>query len=145
MGKELAKLLTAGFVKKVQHSNWIANPFLVPKNNGKWRMCIDYTSVNKACPKDPFPLPRIDLVVDLTVGCDLLSFLDAYSSLHRIPLADADQPATTFIIPFDYFCYVKMSFRLKNMGATYQRCMQFFFKEQIGQNLEVYIDDIVIK
>jgi hypothetical protein len=92
---------------------------LVPKKNGKWRMCVDYTSMNKACTKDPFPLPCIDKVVDLTTRCELVSFLDAYSGYHQIPLAEADQPATTFITPFDYFCYVKLPFRLKNAGATY--------------------------
>jgi hypothetical protein len=83
-------------------------------------MCVDYTSLNKACPKDPFPLPRIDQVVDLTTECELLSFLDAYSCYHQIPLVEADWPATTFITSFNCFCYVKMSFRLKNAGATYQ-------------------------
>jgi hypothetical protein len=82
-------------------------------------MCVDYTSLNKACPKDPFPLPRIDQVVDLIVGCELPSFLDAYSGYHKIPLARADLPATTFITPFRCFSYVKMPFRLKNTGATY--------------------------
>jgi hypothetical protein len=95
----------------------------------EWWMCIDYTSLNKACPKDPFPLPLIDQVIDLTVGCELLSFLDAYSGYHQIPLAEADQPTTTFITPFGCFCYVKMSFGLKNAGASYQRCMQSYFKE----------------
>jgi hypothetical protein len=95
----------------------------------EWWMCIDYTSLNKACPKDPFPPPLIDQVIDLTVGCELLSFLDAYSGYHQIPLAEADQPTTTFITPFGCFCYVKMSFGLKNAGASYQRCMQSYFKE----------------
>jgi hypothetical protein len=121
------------------------NLVLVPKNNGKWRMCIDYTSLNKAYLRDLFPFPRIDQVIDLTVGCELVSFLDAYSGYHQIPLDEVDQPVTTFITPFDYFCYVKMLFGLKNMGATYQWCMQFRFKEQIGCNLKVYLDDIVIK
>jgi hypothetical protein len=107
-------------------------------------MCVDYTSLNKACPKDPFPLPRIDQVVDLIAGCELLSFLHAYSGYHQIPHAKTDQPTTTFITPFSYFCYVKMSIGLKNVGATYQQCMQFCFKEKIGCNLEVYVDDIVI-
>jgi hypothetical protein len=108
-------------------------------------MCVDYTSLNKACPKDPFPLLQINQVVDLTVGCDLLSFLDAYSCYHQIPLAEADQPATTFITPFGCFSYVKMSFGLMNAGATYQRCIQFYFKGQIGHNLEVYVDNIIMK
>jgi hypothetical protein len=85
MGKELSRLLATGFIKEVQHLDWIANPILVPKRNGKWWMCVDYTSLNKACPKDPFPLPRIDHVIDLTTRCELLSFLDAYSGYHRIP------------------------------------------------------------
>ena len=108
-------------------------------------LCVDYTGLNKACPKDPFPLPRIDQVVDLTAGCELLCFLDAYSGYHQIPLAEKDQLATTFITPFGCFCYVKMSFGLRNAGATYQWCMQSCFKEQIGCNLEVYVDDIVVK
>jgi hypothetical protein len=108
-------------------------------------MCVDYTSLNKVCLKDPFPLPRIDQVVDLTVGCELLTFLDAYSGYHQIPLAEADQPATMFITNYDYFCYVKMSFRLKNAGDTYQQCMQFCYRGQIGRNLEVYVDNIMVK
>jgi hypothetical protein len=91
-------------------------------------MCVDYTSLSKACPKDPFPLPRIDKVVDLTAWCELLSFLDAYLGYHHKPLTEAELPATTFITPFRCFCYVKMSFRLKNARATYQRCMQSCFK-----------------
>jgi hypothetical protein len=86
-------------------------------------MRIDYTSLNKACLKDLFSLPRIDQVIDLMTGCELLSFLDAYSGYHQIPLAEADQPATTFITPFGCFYYVKMPFGLKNVGATYRWCL----------------------
>jgi hypothetical protein len=144
MGEELSRLLTAGFVKEVQHPNWIDNPVLVPKKNVRWRMYVDYTSLNKACLKGPFPLLRIDQVIDLTARCELLSFLGAYSSYHPIPFAEADLPATTFITPFGCFCYVKMLFGLKNAGATYHRCMQFCFKGQIGRNLEVYVDNIIM-
>jgi hypothetical protein len=76
---ELRKLLEAGFIKEVFHPTWLANPVLVKKKNGKWQMCVDYTSLNKACPKVPFPLPRIDQIIDSTAGCELLCFLDAYS------------------------------------------------------------------
>ena len=76
--EEIAKLLAAGFIREVYHPEWLANPVLVRKKNGKWRMCVDYTGLNKACPKDPFPLPRIDQVVDSTSGCETLCFLDAY-------------------------------------------------------------------
>jgi hypothetical protein len=79
MGKELCRLLAASFVKEVLHPDWIANPVLMPKKSGKWWMCVDYTSLNKACLKDPFPLRRIDQVIDFIAGCELLSFLDAYS------------------------------------------------------------------
>jgi hypothetical protein len=95
--------------------------------------------------KRSIPLPRIDQVVDLTVRCELLSFLDAYSGYHQISLTKVDQLATTFVTPYDYFFYVKMSFRLKNMGATYQWCMQLCFRGQIGHKLEVYVNDIMVK
>ena len=82
IGEEIAKLLAARFIKELYHSNWLANPVLIKKKTRKWRMCVDYTSLNKACPKDHFPLPRIDQIVDSTSGCEILSFLDAYSGYH---------------------------------------------------------------
>jgi hypothetical protein len=123
MDEELSRLLAAGFVKEIQHPDWIANPVLVPKKNRKWRMCVDYKNLNKVCPKDSFPLPRIDQVIDLIAGCELLSFLDLYLGYHQIPLTEVDQPAAMFITPYDYLCYVKMLFALMNAGATYQWCM----------------------
>jgi hypothetical protein len=108
-------------------------------------MCVDYTNLNKACPIDPFLPPHIDQVVDPSIGCELLSFLDTYSGYHQIPLTKEDQATTTFITPFKCFYYAKMSIRLKNVRATYQRCMQSCFMEQIRHNLKVYIDDIIIK
>jgi hypothetical protein len=88
IGAELRKLLEAGFIKEVFHPTWLANPVLVKKKNGKWRMCVDYTSLNKACPK--VPLPRIDQIVDSTAGCELLCFLDAYSGYHQIKMKESD-------------------------------------------------------
>jgi hypothetical protein len=117
IGAELRKLLEAGFIKEVFHPTWLANPVLVKKKNGKWRMCIDYTSLNKACPKVPFPLPRIDQIVDSTAGCELLCFLDAYSGYHQIKMKESDQIATSVITPFGMFCYVTMPFGLRNAGA----------------------------
>jgi hypothetical protein len=81
IGEEIHKLMAAGFIKEVFHPEWLANPVLVRKKGGKWRMCVDYTSLNKACPKVPYPLPRIDQIVDSTAGCETLSFLDAYSGV----------------------------------------------------------------
>jgi len=130
---------------EVFHPDWLANPVLVLKKNFEWRMCIDYTSLNKACPKDPFALPRIDQVIDSTAGCQLLSFLDAYSGYHQIKLKPEDQIKTSFITPYGAFCYLTMPFGLKNAGATYQRCMQKCLHEQIGRNVHAYVDDIVVK
>ena len=145
IGEEIARLLAAGFIMEVLHPDWLANPVLVLKKNGSWRMCIDYTSLNKACPKDPFPLPRIDQVIDSTAGCELLSFLDAYSGYHQIPLNPDDQIKTSFITPYGAYCYTTMPFGLKNAGATYQRCMQKCLQDQIGRNVHAYVDDVVVK
>ena len=90
IGEEIAKLSAAGFIKEVYHPEWLANPVLVQKKNGKWRMCVDYTGLNKACPKDLFPLPCIDQIVDSTSGCETLCFLDAYSGYHLIMMKESD-------------------------------------------------------
>jgi hypothetical protein len=116
---EVNKLLEARFIRPVDYPIWLANPVLVEKLDGSWRMGIDYTSLNKACPKDEYSLPRICQIVDSTASCELLSFLDAYSGYHQISLAVDDEEKTTFITPFGIFCYTKMAFRLKNGGATY--------------------------
>ena len=79
IAEEIKKLEAAGLVRGVLHPTWLANPVVVRKANGKWRLCIDFTDLNKACPKDPFPLSCIDQIADSTSGCDMLSFLDAYS------------------------------------------------------------------
>jgi hypothetical protein len=93
-------------------------------------------NLNKACPKDLFPLPRIDQVVDSIAGCETLCFVDAYSGYHQITMKESDQLATSFITPFGPFCYLTMPFDLKNTGATYQRCMLACFKNQIDRNVE---------
>jgi hypothetical protein len=145
IGEEILKLLSAGFIREVSHPEWLANPVLVKKKNKKWRMFVDYTSLNKACPKDPFPLPCIDQVVDSTAGCETLCFLDAYSGYHQIAMCVADQLATSFITLFGAYCYQAMPFGLKNAGATFERCMQRVFGELIGHIIEAYIDDIIVK
>jgi len=112
IGEEIHKLLTAIFIKEDHHPDWLANPILVKKKNGKMRMCVDYTSLNKACLKVPFPLTCIDQIVDSSAGCETLSFLDAYSGYHQIKMKESDQLATSFITPFGMYCYVTMPFRL---------------------------------
>jgi hypothetical protein len=108
-------------------------------------MCIDYTSFNKACPKDPFPLPRIDQIMDSTSGCDLLLFLDACSGFHQIPMSREDEEHTAFIIVYDLYCYVSMPYGLKNALPTFVRGIHKTFKNLIRDLIEVYVDDIVVK
>ena len=90
IGEEIAKLLAAGFIREVFHSDGLTNPVLVKKKTEKWRMCVDYSGLNKACPKDHFPLPRIDQIVDSTSSCEILSFLDAYLGYHQITMKESD-------------------------------------------------------
>ena len=103
---------------------------MVKKSNGKWQMCVDYTDLNKACPKDSYPLPSIDGLVDAASGFRFLSFLDAYSGYNQIPMHPLDEEKTTFITPMGNYCYRVMPFGLKNVGATYQRLMNKIFTEQ---------------
>ncbi|XP_075507599.1 uncharacterized protein LOC142544436 [Primulina tabacum] len=108
-------------------------------------MCVDFRDLNKACPKDCYPLPRIDQLVDSTAGHQYMCMLDAYQRYHQIPLAVEDQDKMSFIISEGTFCYVVMPFEFKNAGATYQRLMDRVFYEQVGRNVEVYVDDIMVK
>ncbi|CAL2241651.1 unnamed protein product [Prunus armeniaca] len=132
--------------EQVSYSEWLANVVLVAKQEkGKWRVCVDYTDLNKAHPKDNFPLPRIDQLVDSTSGNQLLSFMDAYSGYNQIMMYDDDKTKTFFIIERGTYCYKVMPFGLKNARATYQRLVNKIFKEQIGITIEVYVDDMLVK
>jgi hypothetical protein len=136
----------ADFIREVFHPEWLFNPILVhKKNTNEWRMCVDYTDLNKDCPKDPFGLPRIDQVIDSTVGCDLLCFIDCYSGYQQIAVKEEDQETTVFITPFGTYYYTMMSIGLKNAGAPYQRAIQACFKKQLNKNVEASVDDLVVK
>ncbi|XP_012856903.1 PREDICTED: uncharacterized protein LOC105976155 [Erythranthe guttata] len=139
------KLLAAGQIRPVQYPKWLSNVVLIEKSGGKWRLCVDFTNLNKACPKDPFPLPRIDQLVDSTSGCELLIFLDAYQGYNQIQLAPDDRDNGSFITDQGIYCYKVMPFGLKNAGATYQRLVNTMFAELNGRNMEVYIDDMLVK
>jgi hypothetical protein len=143
--QEIEKLKKAKLIREVAHPTWIANPMVVPKANRSGCLCVDFTSLNKACPKDPYSLPRIDQIVDSTAGCDLLCFLDAFSSYHQIKMAREDEEKTAFFTPCGVYCYVCMPFGLKNAGATFQRLMRKALGAQMGRNAEAYVDDIVVK
>src|SRR4051812_25537559 len=108
-------------------------------------MCVDYGLINKHCPKDHFPLPRVDQIIDTTAGCDLLSFLDAYSGYNQIRMKEEDEEHTSFISPYGMFCYKTMPLGLKNARATYHRMMQTCLREKIGRNVQVYVHNIDIK
>ena len=145
INEEVGKLLQAGAIREVEYPEWLATVVLVKKGNGKWRLCIDFTDVNRACPKDSFPLPRIDLIIDATAGHELLSFIDAFSGYNQISIDPDDQEKTSFITRQGTYCYRVMPFRLNNAGATYQRLVNKMFQKQIGTTMEVYIDDMLVK
>ena len=118
---------------------------LVPKSNGKWRTCIDFTNLNKACPKDSIPLSRIGQLVDSTMGHKLLSFMDAYSGYNQIPMFELDEEHMSFITDRRLYCYKVISFDLKNARATYQRLVNAMSKDLIGKIMEVYTDNMLVK
>ena len=118
---------------------------VVPKKKNKWIVCVDYRDLNDACPKDNFPLPRIDQIVDASAGHGMLSFLDAFYGYHQIPMHPPDAEKTSFITPYGLYCYNVMPFRLKNAGATYQRLVTKMFRSLLGSTMEVYIDDMLVK
>ena len=108
---------------------------MVKKASEKWRMCVDFTDLNKACPKDSYPLPRVDVLVDSTARHQLLSFMDSFSGYNQIQMHEDDQEKTSFVTSQGLFCYRVMPFGLKNADVTYQRLMNRMFVPQIGRNV----------
>ena len=136
--------MSAGHIREIQYLEWLANVVLVKKASGKWRMCVDFTDLNNACPKDSYPLPSIDALVNNTSGCRLLSFLDAFSGYNQIRMHPRDECKTTFMTELSCYCYKVMPFRLYNAGATYQRLMDKVLALMIGRNVQAYVDDMVV-
>ena len=145
INEEVDKLLQAGAIREVEYPEWLANVVLVKKADDKWRLFINFTNINKACPKESFPLLRIDLIMDAIAGHELLSFMDAFSSYNQISMDPNDQEKTSFITAQGTYCYWVIPFRLKKAGATYQRLVNRMFQKQIGATMEVYIDDMLVK
>ena len=139
------KLKKTGAVKEVFYPEWLANIVVVKKKSRKWRVCVDFTDLNKACLKKPFPISRIDQLVDATVGHPRMSFLDAFQGYHQIPFTLDDQEKIAFVTPIGNYHYKIMPFGLKNAGSTYQMMMTRMFESQLGKSIEVYIDDMVVK
>ena len=126
-----------------QIPTWLSNVVLIKKKNGKWRMCVDFTSLNKACPKDDFPLPKISTLIDSTTGCKLLSHLDCFSGYHQIWMNQEDEEKTSFITPFGTYCFIRMVEGLRNIGSTFTRMTAKVFKED--KAISAYVDDIVVQ
>ena len=141
----MARLKQARAIKEVFYPEWLANTVVVKKKSGKWRVCVDFTDLNKACPKDPFPMPKINQLVDATVGHPQMSFLDAFQGYHQILLTLDDQEKRAFVTPIGNYHYKVMSFGLKNTGSTYQRMMTRMFESLLGKNIEIYINDMMVK
>ena len=140
---EVKRLLKVGSITEVRYPDWLVNPVVVKKKNRKWRVCVDFIDINKACPKDSFPLPHIDRLVEVTAGNELLYFLDVFSGYNQIMMNLDDREKTAFITDRRTFCYKVMPFGLKNAGATYQRLVNRMFSEKIGKTMDVYIDMLV--
>ncbi|XP_039688638.1 uncharacterized protein [Medicago truncatula] len=143
--EEVRKQIDAGFLITSEYPQWLANIVPVPKKDGKVRMCVDYQDLNKASPKDDFPLPHIDVLVDSTTRCKVFSFMDGFSGYNQIKMALEDREKTSFITPWGAFCYLVMPFGLINAGATYQRGMTKIFHDMIHKEIEVYVDDMIVK
>ncbi|WJZ85652.1 hypothetical protein VitviT2T_005173 [Vitis vinifera] len=129
----------------VEYPEWLANVVLVPKKDDKVRVCVDFRDLNKASPKDDFPFPHIDLLVDSTVDHSMLSFMDGFSGYNQILMAPEDMKKTTFIIEWGTYCYRVMPFGLKNVGTTYQRAATTLFHDIMHKDVEVYIDDMIVR
>ena len=131
--EEVKKLLEANFIREAHYPDWLANVVMVKKSTGKWRICIDYTDLNKAYPKDSFSLPKIDQLVDTTVGHQLLSFMDAFSRYNQIRMAPEDEEKMAFVTDRGLYCYKVMPFGLKNARATFQILVNKVFEKQLAE------------
>ena len=143
--QEVKKLLVTGFIKPIQHPKWLSNIVLMKKKNGQIRCCVDFRNLNKACPKDEFPLPNVDLLVDSATGSSVFLFMDGYSRYNQICMAAKDAEKIAFRTPIRNFYYTVMPFDLKNAGTTYQRTMTAIFNDMMHKEMEDYVNDIVVK
>ncbi|XP_073103292.1 uncharacterized protein [Elaeis guineensis] len=137
------KPVKIGFIREAMYPDWLTNVVLVKKANEKWHMCIDFTDLNKAYPKDSYPLSQIDQLVDATSEHELFTFMDAFFGYNQIWMAPEDEKKIVFITDSELYCYKMMSFGLKNIEATYQRLVNKIFKNQIDHNIEVYVNDML--
>ena len=143
--EEITKQLETKVIQVAQYPSWLANIVPVPKKDGKVRMCVDYRDLNKASPKDDFPLPNIHILLDNCAKHEVASFVDCHAGYHQIIMDDEDAEKTSFIPLWGTYCYRVMPFGLKNAGATYMRAMTTMFHDMMHREIEVYVDDVIIK
>jgi hypothetical protein len=145
--KEIQKMLDAGFIRTCRYAEWISNVVPVEKKDGRWRVAIDFRNLNSATPKDEYPMPVAETLINAAAGHKILSFMDGNAGYNQIFMAPEDIHKTAFRVPgsVGLFEYVVMTFGLKNAGATYQRAMNYIFHDLIGKLVEIYIDDVVVK
>ncbi|XP_070022720.1 uncharacterized protein [Nicotiana sylvestris] len=139
------KQLSANVVRVFRYTTWVENVVLVPKKDGKTRVCVDYRDLNKASPKDNFPFPNIHILVDNCPNHEIQSFVDCYAGYHQILMDEDDAENTAFTTPWGTYCYRVMPFILKNVGETYMRAMTIIFHNIMHKEIEVYVDDVIIK
>jgi hypothetical protein len=142
---EVQRLQDAKVIREVKYPVWLANTIPVKKKNRKWRMCVDFTDLNKVCKKDDFPLERVDRIVNDATNSEMLSLLDMFSGYHQIRVRKEDEEKTSFITPFGTFCFVRMLEGMKNAGWTFSRMIAIVLHPQIRRNILAYVDDIVVK
>lgn len=142
---ELKKLLEVGFIRLVAYPKWVSSIVPISKPNKSIRVCTHFRDLNKACPKDDFPLPNIDIIVDLSIGHEMFSLMDGFSGYNQIRIAPKDQEKTTFTCAWGTYCWNVMPFGLKNVGTTYQRAMMTIFHDMMHTFMEDYVDDILAK
>ncbi|GJR58195.1 reverse transcriptase domain-containing protein [Tanacetum coccineum] len=134
-----------GIMKEIHFHDWLSNPVMVKKHDNSWRMCVNFKDLNKACPKDGYSLTKIDWKVESLCGFPFKFFLDSYKGYHKIQMAKEDEEKNRIHHKQRNILLYEMPFGLRNAGATYQRLIDKAFYKQIGRNLEVYVDDLVIK
>jgi hypothetical protein len=145
--KEVEKMIEVGFIRTCRYAEWISSVVPVQKKDGRWRVCVDFTDLNRVTPKDEYPMPVAETLINTAAGHKMLSFMDGNAGYNQIFMAPEDIHKTTFRVPgaVGLFEYVVMTFGLKNAGATYQRAMNYMFHDLIGKLVEIYIDDVVVK
>jgi len=145
--KEVQKMLDAGFIRPCRYAEWISCVVPVQKKHGRWRVCVDFRNLNRTTPKDEYPMPVAETLINAAAGHKMMSFMDGNAGYNQIFMAPEDVHKTAFRVPgaVGLFEYLVMTFGLKNAGATYQRAMNYIFHDLIGKLVEIYIDDVVVK